>query len=479
MSNQTQVEGVQQLIADVARKVSDLEASLVVAKQAEDREEVNWLRTQLEQFYKNQVALQEKENLLLRAQQGGYTNQVTGLGGRDEGVVNRMATGYFTRRTETINQVLDMLQEYGLVMMCAPPRSGKTSLCQLVTLKARASSMFQRVIYFSCAAVTTNESFQIQFRSKCGVPFDEAAQQASASNRTVIVIDEAQRSYNSAACLWGWAKHVLNSPTNPQELMILTASSHGSKPLASMGYTASPIEFDAPRSILVRRLKDDQPALQFTDSEFTEVFNSFCQRKQLQSVCMQMIKDYIGNMSERHPGLVLHMLDVLDVISNYADNPPEYVARAQDMYLGQAFISNLENVRSFMSSQAIMVVGAQHDLLEKLLFKRQVILVQLSNQEQAVANHLTRSGYLVAEPFKVDQGAFVVTFVSKLHMEYTRFCFYSRSYSTLAQMPTSMSDFLRLVLQRMSFAQMANSLNISKSPSRGLLEAHYQNEFYR
>ena len=42
-----------------------------------------------------------------------------------------------------------------------------------------------------------------------------------------------------------------------------------------------------------------------------------------------------------------------------------------------------------------------------------------------------------------------------------------------------MSDFLRLVLQRVSFAQMANSLNISKSPSRGLLEAHYQNEFYR
>lgn len=120
-----------------------------------------------------------------------------------------------------------------------------------------------------------------------------------------------------------------------------------------------------------------------------------------------------------------------------------------------------------------------HQRMTLFLCHAQVILVQLSNQEQAVANHLTRSGYLVAEPSKVDQGAFVVTFVSKLHMEYTRFCFYSRSYSTLAQMPTSMSDFLRLVLQRMSFAQMANSLNISKSPSRGLLEAHYQNEFYR
>ena len=163
-----------------------------------------------------------------------------------------MATGYFTRRTETCRQVLTMLQEYGLVMMRAPPRSGKTSLCQLVTIMARASSMFQQVFYFSCPAVNTDESFQIRFRSVCGVTFDEAAQQASASNRTVIVIDEAQRSYDAVACLWGWAKHVLNSPTDPQRLMILTASSHGSKPLASMGYTASPIEFDATHSILVR-----------------------------------------------------------------------------------------------------------------------------------------------------------------------------------------------------------------------------------
>jgi len=108
-----------------------------------------------------------------------------------------------------------------------------------------------------------------------------------------------------------------------------------------------------------------------------------------------------------------------------------------------------------------------------------VLLKDLSKQEQEVANQLTRSGYLVTELSEVGQGPFVVAFVSKLHMEYTRFCFYSQSYSTLAQMPTSMSDFLRLVLQRMSFAQMANSLNISKSPSRGLLEAHYQNEFYR
>lgn len=182
----------------------------------------------------------------------GYANRIIGLGGRGEGVVSRMETGYFTRRAETCSQVLDMLQEKGLVMMRAPPRSGKTSLCQLVTMTARQSSMFQQAYYFSCAAVNNDESFQIQFRSMCGVTFDEAAQQASAGNRTVIIIDEAQNTYDAVVCLWRWAKRVLNFPTDPQWLMILTASSHGSKPLASMGYTASPIEFDATHSIVIR-----------------------------------------------------------------------------------------------------------------------------------------------------------------------------------------------------------------------------------
>ena len=145
-----------------------------------------------------------------------------------------------------------MLQEKRLVMMRAPPRSGKTSLCQLVAFMAQASIMFQQVFYLSCAAVNHDISFQNLFRSMCGVTFDDAAQRASASNRTVITIDEAQRTYDAAACLWGYAKHVLNSPTNPQRLIILTASSHGSRPLASMGYTASPVEFAATRSIVIR-----------------------------------------------------------------------------------------------------------------------------------------------------------------------------------------------------------------------------------
>ena len=51
--------------------VSDLEAALVTADQAGDGGKVSFLRTQLEQLYKDKVALREEKNLLLQAQQGG------------------------------------------------------------------------------------------------------------------------------------------------------------------------------------------------------------------------------------------------------------------------------------------------------------------------------------------------------------------------------------------------------------------------
>lgn len=96
-----------------------------------------------------------------------------------------------------------------------------------------------------------------------------------------------------------------------------------------------------------------------------------------------------------------------------------------------------------------------------------------------MAHQLTRPGYLVTEPCEAEPGAYVVAFVSRLHMEYTRYCFYHCSYSVLPQMPTSISDFLTLVVQQMSSGWMASAMNVSSAASQGLSEARYHNEFYR
>ena len=62
---------MQQQIAEVVRKVSDLEAALSAAKQAGDGDEVSFLRGRLEQLDKQAIALREEKIILLRAQQGG------------------------------------------------------------------------------------------------------------------------------------------------------------------------------------------------------------------------------------------------------------------------------------------------------------------------------------------------------------------------------------------------------------------------
>ena len=112
--------------------------------------------------------------------------------------------------------------------------------------------MFHQVHCFCCAAVDTDESFQNYFHNRCGVTFNEATQQASAGNITLIILDSAQGTYDAVTSLWECANRVLNSPITPQWLMILIAASHGTKPLASMGYPGPPIEYSDTHSILLR-----------------------------------------------------------------------------------------------------------------------------------------------------------------------------------------------------------------------------------
>ena len=167
--------------------------------------------------------------------------------------MSRMSVGFFTRRAQTCQQLTRMLQQNGLVMVRGPPRSGKTSLCQLMAITARHSSIFQQVFYVNCAAVSSVTSFQSQFQRRCGVTFDKAAQQASESNRTLFIIDGTHRIYWVTASLWGLAKRILDCPTtHTHPIMILTASLHRHKPLASMEYTAPLAKFAATRSIEFR-----------------------------------------------------------------------------------------------------------------------------------------------------------------------------------------------------------------------------------
>ncbi len=67
----SQLQAVQQQIEDVLGEVSEVKTTLAAAEQAEDGEQVRFLRNRLEQLDRKENNLREKENILLRAQPGG------------------------------------------------------------------------------------------------------------------------------------------------------------------------------------------------------------------------------------------------------------------------------------------------------------------------------------------------------------------------------------------------------------------------
>ena len=75
MSNQTEIQAVQQEIKAVLQKSLEVEASLAAAGHAGNEQDVKYFRGRLEQLDTEQNHLREEKNLLLRAQlraqQGG------------------------------------------------------------------------------------------------------------------------------------------------------------------------------------------------------------------------------------------------------------------------------------------------------------------------------------------------------------------------------------------------------------------------
>jgi hypothetical protein len=71
----------------------------------------------------------------------------------------------------------------------------------------------------------------------------------------------------------------------------------------------------------------------------------------------------------------------------------------------------------------------------------------------------------------------VLSFPSSLQMQYYRYFFARRAYSTVLQMPDTLRAFLPQVISRMHPLSLSQSLNVSRKGA--VHEPHYQFELYR
>ncbi len=93
-----------------------------------------------------------------------YTVQVTGLGDRDEGVVSRMSVGFFTRRAETCQQVVRMLQQDGLVMVRGPPVAARPAYVNLWPLRPGTATFSSRCSSSILVPSAVLHHFRVSFR---------------------------------------------------------------------------------------------------------------------------------------------------------------------------------------------------------------------------------------------------------------------------------------------------------------------------
>ena len=92
------------------------------------------------------------------------------------------------------------------------------------------------------------------------------------------------------------------------------------------------------------------PAVQLTEEESTEIFDSFCFRNSLQPREWSFLKDFAMERSERLPGVFIHVLDQAAEV-----NPNKYkgdLGRLMEAFasklLGSQFTASLGGIRGFI-----------------------------------------------------------------------------------------------------------------------------------
>ena len=217
-----------------------------------------------------------------------YGNWFEGTGSSGEGIQERVQPGgVFSLRQQTADLLLDKLQQRKACIITSPPRTGKTSLCQLVLERAERSTTYQKLYYVNCSPISPARQFGDVFQSDNeGTSFAQAARSPASSpvkeedsevahaagtsasmqpspsiaarptrtrRKTLIIIDEAQQTYAAGAGADELVKFVKALAVHRRDsgVNILFAASLGSV-LRASDVAPTPYGFEADQRIRIR-----------------------------------------------------------------------------------------------------------------------------------------------------------------------------------------------------------------------------------
>jgi hypothetical protein len=203
--------------------------------------------------------------------------------------INIDGTNFITWRKQTFERVCKILRKENVVLVRAPPYSGKTALCTLLAHHFQEQS----ISCYNISMIRKDERSldeEIQYRYQRKIA--DFLNIEDKTNR-ILLIDEAQVIYGEEKIFW---KSLKNIDGKAKHIKILFFASYGETVVPTVG---TPYSFRCIRGLDV---------MLCTEEEAQEFFNDFVKRSARQLELSPKFRKYLFRLTGGHIGLLSHLL---------------------------------------------------------------------------------------------------------------------------------------------------------------------------
>jgi hypothetical protein len=392
----------------------------------------------------------------------GSTNEGVNLSGRDR--------EFISLRFDIIKFLIDELKDKKVILVRAPPFSGKTSTAQILeeALVNAPEYSNHRIIRISLLweSLINWDTFGEKWKSIVGISWDEWTKQCK-KIPSILIIDEAQRIYGkdkvvsnkeSADQFWATVKSLLQEVSYINIIMF-----------AAYGYRSS--NCTAPVKLSEKNCKS-LIDINFSQGELKTYVKNYCNKcfKSLNQQDVLELYEYIRKVTEGHAGLVRHILRSIENALKKRIDTNELNWKMIFKYLNskEFDLSIYNDCRAVPNVKSLN--RKQLELCEEAYLKGKT---SFSDDEDAV--YLVKTGILMV----VEDNRYL-TFAAPL----LKRSFFQQNYGVDDSIDITPTDLYQFIVK--IFTAMCNELSgkilretLGFGSDGRILEQTWQKEFYR
>ncbi|CAG8466832.1 9849_t:CDS:2 [Cetraspora pellucida] len=377
--------------------------------------------------------------------------------------INLTSDNWITHREETVTRIDQFIQRDCVILIRAPPFTGKTSLCILLEEYYRKKDTPVLQICFLGVEDMTFEEFWINETGKSWKYWLNPKH-----GERVIILDEIHHIFDGSQyeSFWIRIKSLCRQASLGQEIIKIIAFSTGGRLATSV---QSPVDFR--RKFGFELIRCTQAELM----ELVEAFNNYNIKKKIN--VSEKVAKHMMEFTAGHLGLIRWILNGIDNYFSYRGTNCKVTTDVEIMSYFTSF-EFIEHVKAHRGAPLYKFNAAEGDVIDKLLLNDEIRLYSTGPDEAVTA--LLKSGVLFyidakGPEFILREGR--VGFTSPV----TRLLsFFHRCTSIKQPLKNgfTLQELVREALSRVNSRYLTHNLGRSKDGMR-LLERVWQMEFYR